>query len=361
MTQGMIYMVDGTGLRRMSPSAPESEDRMQSLVASYPELISDGDGELLLIRRELAVSDGEDAGRWSLDHLFVTREAIPVLVELKRAVDTRLRREVVGQMLDYAANAGAHWRAGSMAESFGKTAGDAAETVLSNFIGDKDPQVFWEQAESNLQSGKIKLVFVADAIPRELARIVEFLNDQMRAEVRAVELQWFAGEGITTLAPRVIGETERTAAAKRDGLQPRMEVSQWIDERIVRHGPETVTGVQRLTEIVRRAGGDVFIPLTRGSIMYWFTAEESKKLYPVGVYPSGMVVLRLGYLKNRPAFSEESARRRLYDDLVTLVGPLHTTSLSGEPGFRASLLADEAVAERFTHYLENVIEQGRGS
>ena len=53
MAQGLIYMVDADGsLRRMTPSAPENEDKMQALVASYPELISDGDGDLLLIRRE---------------------------------------------------------------------------------------------------------------------------------------------------------------------------------------------------------------------------------------------------------------------------------------------------------------------
>ena len=40
--------------------------------------------------------------RWSLDHLFVSRTGIPVLIEVKRASDTRLRREVVGQLLDYA-------------------------------------------------------------------------------------------------------------------------------------------------------------------------------------------------------------------------------------------------------------------
>lgn len=78
MTQSAIYMVDvDGGLRRMTPSAPESEDRMQTLVARHPELITDGDGDLLLIRREQAIADGEDgAGRWSLDHLFVTRDVV---------------------------------------------------------------------------------------------------------------------------------------------------------------------------------------------------------------------------------------------------------------------------------------------
>ena len=120
---------------------------MQALVARYPESITDGDGELLLIRREQPVADGEEStGRWSLDHLFATREAVPVLVELKRAVDTRLRREVVGQMLDYAANAAAYWQTGRIDNSFAATATEAGldpETTLVEFIGDRDPQSFW--------------------------------------------------------------------------------------------------------------------------------------------------------------------------------------------------------------------------
>ena len=86
MSQGTIYMVDGDGLRRMVPSAPESENRMQALVAKYPELITDGSGDLLLIAREAGIGDGEVSSRWALDHLFVTQDAVPVLVELKRAI-----------------------------------------------------------------------------------------------------------------------------------------------------------------------------------------------------------------------------------------------------------------------------------
>jgi hypothetical protein len=37
--------------------------------------------------------------------LIIDQHAIPTLVEVKRSTDTRIRREVVSQMLDYAANA----------------------------------------------------------------------------------------------------------------------------------------------------------------------------------------------------------------------------------------------------------------
>lgn len=360
MSNGTIYVVDGDGLRRMVPSAPESEDRMQILVAKYPELITDGSGALLLIAREAGIGDGEVSSRWSLDHLFVSQDAVPVLVELKRASDTRLRREVVGQLIDYAANSSVHWQAGSIAAAFAATVGNEnADSILAEFIGDRDPEEFWKQVDSNLRSGRIKLVFVADVIPRELAIVVEFLNSQMRADVRAIELKWFEdGAGLTTLVPRVIGQSEQAVASKSRSSLPTMEVADWISERIARHGAGTLTGVELACEVFSGLGGDVFVPSTRGSLVASWSAEDGKKFYPFGVYPSGIVVVRLGYLKSRPAFSDEGARRELYDRLTRLVGPLHRKNMSGEPGFSASLLNDSAIAQEFETFVRDTVEAG---
>lgn len=359
MAQGIVYVVDGDELRRMVPSAPESEDRMQQLVARYPELITDGDGDLLLVAREPSIGDGETTGRWALDHLFVTREAVPVLVELKRASDTRIRREVVGQLIDYAANASAHWGPGTIAASFARTVGqDAAESALAAFIGDHDPQDFWEQVDANLVAGRIKLVFVADIIPRELATVVEFLNEQMKAEVRAIELRWFSGDGnLTTLTPRVIGETSRAIATKRRATGAQLDVDSWITDRIASHQPNAVPGVKVACSIAAELGGSVFVPSSAGSIVASWPTEEGKNTYPFGVYPSGMVVLRLGYLKNRPAFSSEASRQALYDELSALVGPLHTKSLAGEPGFRAEVLQDTGMQSAYRDFLARVVNQ----
>ena len=51
---------------------------------------------------EVTSSDG---GRWLVDRLFLDQDGVPTLVEVKRSSDTRIRREVVGQLLEYAANA----------------------------------------------------------------------------------------------------------------------------------------------------------------------------------------------------------------------------------------------------------------
>jgi hypothetical protein len=56
------------------------------------------------VQAEIGIGEEPDrSARWSLDHLFLD---VPTLVEVKRSTDTRVRREVVGQMLDYAAYAG---------------------------------------------------------------------------------------------------------------------------------------------------------------------------------------------------------------------------------------------------------------
>lgn len=352
MTRSIIYTVDAAGtLTAMRPSEPRSEDFMQKLVAAHPELIADQDGSLLLIRREQPIADREDgSGRWSLDHLFVTRTGVPVLVELKRAVDTRLRREVIGQMLDYAANGTAYWQGGRIAESYAATmaeSGRDADAELVTFLaGAADPQQFWEQVDANFAAGRIKMVFVADTIPRELARIVEFLNEQMKADVRAVELSWFESEGgVTALTPRIIGETERAQTEKAArGTLPPIGREAWIDERLAKFGPATVAGAEAYIEMIEATGGRTEVASTQGSIVTWYESPGGV-LYPFALshYSKGSVQLCLGYLINRPAFAAQEVRQMLYDKLTAIVGPLSTKTLNGTPSFSVLKLTDPAV------------------
>jgi hypothetical protein len=85
--------------------------------------------------------------------------------------------------------------------------------------------------KTNLEAQKIRLLFVADVIPRELRRVVEFLNRQMNAvEVLALELRQFSGEnGLRTLVPTLYGQTEEARGAK-SGLP----VRNWDEEAVLK-------------------------------------------------------------------------------------------------------------------------------
>src|SRR6267143_3339741 len=123
---GVFVLSDSQGLVALTPSEFVREDDFQQLLEKYPALLSGNQADAgksrrsLLIKREKSIpAEGGGSGRWSVNHLFVDQNGVPTLVEVKRQTDTRLRREVVGQMLDYAANAVVYWPIDQLRAEFG--------------------------------------------------------------------------------------------------------------------------------------------------------------------------------------------------------------------------------------------------
>lgn len=224
---GNIYLINGRELKKVQQQEFSDEDTFQALLEEYPDLLA---GEQidktvprrwLLVKREMGINvDASNNGRWSIDHFFVDQDGIPTLVEVKRSSDTRIRREVVGQMLDYAANVSYYWKKEKLQQAVNSTYEDAHKTVLEFLESDEDNIVeeFWGQVDENIREGKIRLVFVADQIPLELQRIIEFMNEQMDpAEVLGVELKHFTDGELKVLVPQVIGLTAHKQAKSREG------------------------------------------------------------------------------------------------------------------------------------------------
>ena len=154
---GHIFNIqdDGT-LVEMNEEPFATERKFQELLAKHPNLLagdqidSTSPRKWLLVQREMGVP-AEEAGedRWSLDHLFLDQDAVPTLVEVKRSSDPRVRREVVGQMLEYAANAVLFWQVEEMRARFAETCNDEGidpETRLLDFLGkDGDSKKFWSR------------------------------------------------------------------------------------------------------------------------------------------------------------------------------------------------------------------------
>ena len=224
-----IYLVTGDdSLKPMEVTPYANEDLLQRLLEQYPDLLAgeqvdpEDPRRWLLVQREAGISHaGEERHNWRLDHLFLDQDGVPTLVETKIASNPELRRQVVGQMLDYASNIIETWSAERIQHEFEsrcEESGRLPEEVLDEHLGrdgvdsEDSSQSFWMNVKTNLSAGRIRLVFVADQVPSSLLRIVEFLNGQMDpCEVLAVELrQYLHQEGsntIRTLVPRVHGLT----------------------------------------------------------------------------------------------------------------------------------------------------------
>ncbi|MEV5534064.1 hypothetical protein [Streptomyces prunicolor] len=230
MTNQPVFVL-GEELQALERAEFETEAEFQELLARHPRVLDFGslaDGRplrLVLVAREMGVpTSTESAPAYWLDHLFVDADGLPTLVEVKRATDTRIRRAVVGQMLDYAANAARYWPAALLRRSFEDTCskdGRSLEEAYGELLGDqgdRSAEEFWATVEERLAAGQMRLLFVADQIPLELRAIVEFLNRQLRqTDVYAVELTQYRGGGdLRVLVPRVHGEVA-TAAKSPSG------------------------------------------------------------------------------------------------------------------------------------------------
>ncbi len=244
-TDAIFLLGQDKKLERVPYSTYATEDLLQELIAEYPELLA-GDQidpedppRWLLVTREAGVPDAAHASdRWSLDHLLLDHRATPTLVEVKRSSDSRIRREVVGQMLEYAANATRYWpmdriRTMAAARSGGADALDErVRRLIDPAVGPDatvDVEAYWQRVEENLREGKLRLLFVADELPRELRRLVEFLNEHMPSiEVLGVEVRQYGGNSsLRALVPRVVGQTER-ALVGRSPAAPRVKLTEAV-------------------------------------------------------------------------------------------------------------------------------------
>ena len=234
-----IYRLDGDGAPRPLDETPfRREEDIQRLIADHPEVLA---GEAmtpaaprrwLLVDVEAPVPDSAGGARWFLDVLLIDQDARPTLVEVKRGSNPEVRREVLGQMLDYVAHAERYWPVGTLRERCeaahaGREGGFGGALAALLDEDEPDADAFWERVDANLRAANLRLLFAADGIPDELARVVEFLNAQMATvEVLAVDLRRFAGGDAATLVPRVIGRTARARRASRSA--PAKSREEWL-------------------------------------------------------------------------------------------------------------------------------------
>lgn len=372
---GLIYLIQENGtLLEMTNQEYDSEALLQKLLADYPNLLageqmnSSEPRKWLLIKREANVpSEESGAGRWSVDHLFIDQDGIPTIVEVKRSSDTRIRREVVGQMLDYAANAVVYWSIAKLKNDFTdrcQKEGLNPEDKLSEFLNYEEQKVsdFWQTVESNLRNGKIRMVFVADIIPPELQRIVEFLNEQMKpAEVLAVEIKQYVNNSQKVLVPRVIGQTTEAVLAKRSsGLK-----KYWNEETFVEAIKETL-------------GDDT--SQTASALLKWLIQKTDKWFHDTGTFVSvvkdgskrlctlcsikvtGDIIISFADFSDKPPFDQEIKRKAFLQKLNSLEWlNLPQEAINRKPTIKIALLNGEHHLKQFFEVLEWVINEVKTS
>ncbi|MFL9906819.1 hypothetical protein [Paraburkholderia sp. RL17-337-BIB-A] len=230
-----MYLADNGKLVRFDRKPYAQEKQLQDLLSQFPELLADGlpgpddsgRSRWLRIKDEFPLSDGNGSSL-SVDHLFIDQQGIPTLVEDKRSSNPQNRREVVAQMLDYASIM-LTYDVRDIQNQFRADRAADADVQLAEFLCERDAENFWKSVQTNLEAGRIRLVFVADKIPVTLRRLIEFLNERLDVEeVVGIEIQRLEFGGREAFVPSVIGRTAR--AQRRKSAEAGSDVLRSVDD-----------------------------------------------------------------------------------------------------------------------------------
>ncbi len=201
---------------RVALNASHNEAWLQARLFENPEILPfdelrTGTAKAIPVCRELPLS--RTSGTVFLDLLGVTNEGRLLLVECKLWRNPQARREVVAQIIEYAALLRRLSYADLTARLKASLKWSGQNPLFEHYSsnGGTLPEIaFTDAVAANLKSGDFQLIIAGDGIREDMKAISELLRDQ-GASLALVEFQlWQNSKGNTLLVPFVPFRTEVT-------------------------------------------------------------------------------------------------------------------------------------------------------
>jgi hypothetical protein len=334
-----VYVVRKEGMTEsMNPVLCKDEDQeLQLLLEKNWDLLPgdqidpDDPRRWLLVKREMAVPDPKTgAGRWSIDFFFVDQDAVPTFVECKRFEDTRSRREVVGQMLEYAANGHYYWSKDlirELAEQSSKQRGSSLEESLEALHPNDgaSTDLFFDKIQENLREAQLRIVFFLEKSPFELRSVVDFLNKQMeRSEVLLVEARQYTHNDFRVVVPVLFGYTEQARMVKRSvTVSPVQSRKKWNKDLFFADAnqklhPEEVQAVASLFEGCVELGFEITWGSGKETGSYSIKDTSLAQRSLLTVFSNGNLALNFGWLNETQ--TAKKVRSTLRELVVSQLG-----------------------------------------
>lgn len=208
------------------------EADLQSLILSSPELLGPLGAEL----RFIPIGWEVPLGPGRLDLLFLDSEGVLTLIETKLKANDECRREVLGQILEYASFA-ADWSIDSVgvtAREFlasthapediaGQSLEEAIATRMEWLVDEEDERraktdALMARLASSMKDGRLRIVCGVDERIESLERLVRYLSAHSDLQVVLLQVNRFpVDDAMSVLVPTLHGDVEsgpgRTAAS----------------------------------------------------------------------------------------------------------------------------------------------------
>lgn len=287
-----ILLIEGENIRALDKVKFTEEGKLQDYLEEYPSLIpladiAEGASQLLCIGREVG------AGSGSIDLLCVDKDSLLTIVETKLRRNREARREVVGQIIEYASYV-CQWTADDVyrianeyfaksekaPQSYkGKTLDEIMKEVVGDTFSDEDFRI---RIGQNLRDGRIRLIIAVDELIEPLRATVTFLNSYSNFDILLLQLTDFEeSETKKVLVPLLFGYA--TKSAERDSR----ETKHWDEDSFLadtkeRCEPKIADNIIKLYEFTQDNADE--ISWGKGATYGSFTFRKIKQGMLVSIF-----------------------------------------------------------------------------
>ena len=222
-----ILLIDGGEVTPLSKTEFTGEGKLQDYLEEYPTLIPladivEGASDLICIGREVG------AGSGSIDLFCIDKDSLLTVVETKLRRNREARREVIGQIIEYASYV-SQWTADDVYkianEYFTKSTrvppsykGKTLEVIMEEIVGDEfSEEDFRAKIGQNLRDGRIRLIIAVDELIEPLRATVTFLNSHSNFDVLLLQVTDFQeNEAKKVLVPLLFGYATKSSGRGRE-------------------------------------------------------------------------------------------------------------------------------------------------
>ena len=205
-------------------AAAVSEADIQDLIQAHPQCLPISEIDAMFVGA-VSVCTELNTSAGPIDNLLITPSGLPVIVECKLWRNPEGRREVVGQILDYAKEL-TRWSSADLQREVNRRLKGHGNSIL-DLVRAAEPGVdevqFNDALTANLRRGRVLLLIVGDGIREGVEAIAEYLQIHagLQFSLGLVELPIYElPDGSRLVAPRVLARTAvvtRTVVALPDG------------------------------------------------------------------------------------------------------------------------------------------------
>lgn len=283
-----IYLQTNNDISPLKEENFEKELVLQILLEKHPHLLpSDeiiGNPNFLLVQREVPVSVG------FVDILYLDQLMVPTVVETK-VNNPEIRRKIIGQGYEYLTSISYELSGKQIINLTKNYWKDKYESQIKNVLG--IDYLSEREIDKNLKKPRLRLIFVADFIPRELRKFVEFINNASRGiDVYAVQIERYLLDEKRIFAVSTWGPTESVIHDKTTsfGLMSREEFINKINKNETLSSKDKTIAIERITQIFDLTEYSNFeIKWGTKSANIVFKDKDENRIGGLGIFYNGQI------------------------------------------------------------------------